>query len=1384
MTNKTRHIFKKILCLVLMFGLLSTMSIGLLLVNAEDTVSAEDARATVYIKSDYTTGAYFYEDNGVLRYGTPLEGDKSFIWEVELVSGNYSIMNTATGHYITLEDYQGTGSAELVTVGEIVEGSDKHLWKFEIDEKQNIISASSEFNNTGLHIQDITDGHVACDALAGNELSWGNMLWNFFTADEINFSATGRDGFCIQSNDTKSYLKAEGSKVIYGKPSGPDDSYIWNITLNSDGTKTIVNKSTGKTLSLSGNSIALSDSAYKWNTQIAIGTKLVGEDNKTGIVSGNDTAPAVADVSESTSKDVTWTIVTAADVGNVAGDLKMNSDEVYTLCNSWFSMYLIEADGVPVYGNADPADKNAQWKIVYDDASGLSALINAETGHYVHSGAGPEGLVCDSEEVYYWKILRNKSDLYPDAIVFQDSKDATKYLHMENLTGSAENSGAVQPTWGTPHWVPTAVTADTQPSSSGGTVDIPSGYVRFQSTAEEGQYLYMTKAGGMAYGKVGEGDARSHFEFVKGETEGVYHLVNREYGLYVQNLGSGVLRSFEADAITGEGANWKLLSAGEENAVLICNAYSSVPEFQLPSINIQELSGLAKSTLVSNRDETAIWIMETAPDKVSSQSDENDVSVPLSVIDNMSTYSISVNGEEKDGNYKIEYYGNAARIFNAETGKYLYNKNDNLKEKKLSRLNDSSVNWSEANTLGATHLTSGEIDITLRKVAADSVYMAEDAYITENSATFAVYAQTGGNYKIDIDGNKSGTLSVNGIIIEDVTLPLSTELTLNKGINTIKIKGDFEISKLTVHDSYGIDTYGATTGYARYEAEDCDTNAEVMEENYNFTEISAEMSGRSGVKLNGTSKNLKFTLAEDTNAFVLRYCIPDSKDGLGQSATLALYANGEKIKDLELTSKFSWLYKETENCTNEPSDGLPHNYFDEAAFILDETLPAGTEIKLQKDVSSYAEYYIIDLIETELIEGPLSQPADSLSVTDFGAVADDGKDDSEAFTACLNEAQETGKEVWIPEGTFDVPTTYKLVLGDVTIRGAGMWYTTVNDILFEASSKNLGFYDFAMRGSVTLRDNEGDRAAFQGTTNCNGFTAQNLWIQHYKCGFWMTFSDRVHIVGCRVRDVYADGVNLQSECEKSMIEQSDWRNTGDDAIAMWSEFGNSNGNIVQNNTAALPNLANCVALYGGTDITIRRNLLSDNVNVGAGVNISTNFKPQNRFIGTIEVSENKLIRCGGNESQNGNNLGAVWFNTPLGYDNGATVNVKDNYILSSVCQGVSFEGNGKVANAVIESNYIELSGTMGVQVMNGAEGFSTLKNNIIADAMLDQYYNAAPDTFILLISNSEIGGVWNNGGIIATVIVCGILCFAGTLALAYIYICDRKGIVPVFLKKN
>lgn len=605
----------------------------------------------------------------------------------------------------------------------------------------------------------------------------------------------------------------------------------------------------------------------------------------------------------------------------------------------------------------------------------------------------------------------------------------------------------------------------------------------------------------------------------------------------------------------------------------------------------------------------------------------------------------------------------------------------------------------------------------------------------DGSATASLrYVNTSGSARtldVLVNAAKVGTVSIPA---SASWATLSLPLTLRTGLNTVGLQAasagaDVGIDSLSVPAELTAATRGATVRTTLYEAETASTNGSVLTASRTPFTVQSESSGRSLVRLSATGQQVSFTLTQPTNSLVLRYSIPDAPGGGGQAATLALYANGTKVQDLNLTSTYAWVYG-AYPFRGVPSDGTPRHFYDEIHVPL-ASYPAGTVLKLQKDAGNTAAYYDIDFIETEVVPGAYAMPAGAFSITSYGAQSN-GSDATSAFQQAIAAAQPSGGVVWVPAGTWRL--TSRINVSGVTIRGAGPWYSTVelgNDGHggFYGTGSNVKLADFLMLGHVTLRDPDGQvltDAPLEGNFG-TGSLFQNLWFEHTKVGLWIdSGTNGLYATGLRIRDTFADGVNLHANVQNTVMDQSVIRNTGDDALAMFSEGAAVTNSAYLRNTVQSPVLANGIGLYGGNGNRAEYNLISDTAVGSAGITISTRFSPVG-FSGTTRVTGNTLTRTGGFEPNWNDQFGALWlFADTSGIT--APVVVKDMLIQDSTYSGLYISGANPVQGALFDGVTITGAGTYGIQIKSG--GSITVQN--------------------VSVSGAAQGGLSNTGGMTVT----------------------------------
>ncbi|AVT35892.1 CARDB domain-containing protein [Plantactinospora sp. BB1] len=563
---------------------------------------------------------------------------------------------------------------------------------------------------------------------------------------------------------------------------------------------------------------------------------------------------------------------------------------------------------------------------------------------------------------------------------------------------------------------------------------------------------------------------------------------------------------------------------------------------------------------------------------------------------------------------------------------------------------------------------------------------------------------------------------------------------------------------------------GAAVPYVSYEAEAGRYQGTLLEADplrtFGHTNFATESSGRRSVRLNSTGQFVEFTSTNAANSIVVRNSIPDAPGGGGIEATISLYVNDTFLRKLTLSSRHSWLYGNTddpEGLSNSPG-GDARRLFDEANALLAQSYPAGTRFRLQRDAGDTAAFYIIDLVDLEQVAPATSQPAGCTSITQYGAVPNDGLDDTAAIQRAVTDDQNGVIGcVWIPPGQWrqeqkiltDDPLNRgqwnQVGISNVTIRGAGMWHSQLYTLtephlvvggINHPHEGNFGFdidantqiSDIAIFGSGRIRGGPGGAEGGVGLNGRFGVGTRisNVWIEHANVGVWVGRDyenipalwgpgDGLEFTGMRIRNTYADGINFTNGTRNSRVFNSSFRNTGDDALAVWAsryvrdtsvDIGHSNAFV--NNTIQLPWRANGIAVYGGYGNRIENNLIYDTMNY-PGIMLATDHDPL-PFSGQTLIANNGLYRTGGAFWGEQQKFGAITL-FPATRDI-VGVTIRDTEIVDSTYDGIQFKtGGGNMPGVVISNVRIDRSNNgAGILAMNGARGSATLSNVTITNS--------------------------------------------------------------------
>ncbi|BDZ41852.1 mycodextranase [Paraoerskovia sediminicola] len=486
---------------------------------------------------------------------------------------------------------------------------------------------------------------------------------------------------------------------------------------------------------------------------------------------------------------------------------------------------------------------------------------------------------------------------------------------------------------------------------------------------------------------------------------------------------------------------------------------------------------------------------------------------------------------------------------------------------------------------------------------------------------------------------------------------------------------------------------GADVAFVEQEAENVATNGTVITSREAY-DLAAEASGRSAVQLE-RGQHIDFTLPEAANAITVRYSIPDAPGGGGITSELKVKVDRGHTKTMDLTSEYSWLYNQYQ-FSNDPEAQLLHpdwwvvecdggdadtgcdpatrevttpfrpmHFYDEQRLHLGRTYAAGSTVRLEVPKNAKADVTTIDLLDSEKVAKPHVEWK-AANVLLFGADPRGKKDSAPALDKAIAWAKKKGLPVYVPPGEYRVDR--HIIVDDVTIIGAGNWWTTFkgSEVALDEPSDDgsvhtgVGFYGkwaedggssdvhlsgFAIQGDVRERIDTDQVNGIGGAFDDSSFT--DLYIQHTKVGLWLDGPmDNVTIKDNIVVDQIADGMNFHLGVTNSEASNNFFRNTGDDAMAMWSEAGDDNpanaNNTFSHNTVQTPTLANGIAIYGGENTTVANNLVADPIREGSGLHAGARFGAT-PFEGTLDFTDNSVVRAGTFELNWRIGLGAIWF---------------------------------------------------------------------------------------------------------------------------------------------
>ncbi|GAA2070206.1 discoidin domain-containing protein [Actinomadura alba] len=585
-----------------------------------------------------------------------------------------------------------------------------------------------------------------------------------------------------------------------------------------------------------------------------------------------------------------------------------------------------------------------------------------------------------------------------------------------------------------------------------------------------------------------------------------------------------------------------------------------------------------------------------------------------------------------------------------------------------------TVTWNPGNPSGGATVTF-------------SVALRNQGTVASAGGAHAITLQVldaGGTVVRTLNGSHTGVIAPGATT---APINLGTWTTVN-GRHTVRVVVADDANELPVKRANNTSTRpffvgrGADMPYDMYEAEDgaLGGGAALVGPSRDIGDLAGEASGRRAVTLNSTGSSVEFTTRASTNTLVTRFSIPDAAGGGGINATLNVYVNGTFLKPINLTSRYAWLYGPEAGPNNSPGSGGPRHIYDEANVMLGTTVPAGSKIKLQKDAAN-STTYAIDFINTEQVSAlPNPDPAKYAVPTGFAH-----QDVQNALDRARQDPNLVG--VYLPQGDYQTSSKFQVYGKAVRVVGAGPWFTRFfapstqdnTDVGFRADANAGGstFAHFAYFGNYTSRiDGPGKVFDF---ANVADITIDDIWAEHMVCLYWGANTDRMTIKNARIRNTFADGVNMTNGSTHNVVSNSESRATGDDSFALFSAIdaggADMHSNVYENLTSLLTWRAAGVAVYGGYGNTFRNIHIADTL-VYSGITISSlDFGyPMNGFGADpkTQFQNISIVRAGGH-FWGGQTFPGIWIFSASKVFQG--IRVSDVDIIDPTYSGIMFQTN-------------------------------------------------------------------------------------------------------------
>ncbi|WP_321166599.1 CARDB domain-containing protein [Paenibacillus sp. Soil724D2] len=592
-------------------------------------------------------------------------------------------------------------------------------------------------------------------------------------------------------------------------------------------------------------------------------------------------------------------------------------------------------------------------------------------------------------------------------------------------------------------------------------------------------------------------------------------------------------------------------------------------------------------------------------------------------------------------------------------------------ENAVNELNESNNSYTSSSNLVVNAVPSSDL--------VGTASWAPSNPVAGNNVSFTVNLKNQGNIA-SASGAHALTLVLKnsaGAIIQSFTGSYSGAIAAGASVNVnmgtwIAVNGSYTITTTVAIDANEVSIKqanntsvtnlysgrGANMPFTVIEAElpSNATNGTRLVPNFTPGDFAGEASGRSAVYLDTNGEYVEFTVTSPANAFVLRNAVAENTTG-----TVSIYADGVSKGKFSVSSKFSYLYATPTTLGRlgyDNSGTKAYWLYEDSQLMLDQVYQAGTKIKIQKDAGDVSWIYV-DMIETENVAPAAFNPDPSKYVQVTA---------SKPIDQALNEFRQdtTKKGIFIPAGSWTINSKIFIYGRATEIIGAGPWYTKLTAPQ-DQSNTDVGFNIAATANGSTIRDLSAwgnyqyrvdGPGKFIDGNGMQNVTIQNIWAEHFVCLYWGVGASNNTFKNNRIKNTFADGINMTNGSNNNIIDNNYARATGDDSFAEFSAVdagGSYNvGNKFTNLTAVTVRRAAAFAAYGGSD-NLFQNLYGADTLTYPGLTISSlSFGYNTLGFGDVDTVFDgiTLDRTGGDfwtsvgaddKINDYQNFGAIWF---------------------------------------------------------------------------------------------------------------------------------------------